>query len=66
MYDNYAINKYWHYYHRSKIMNTKERILALKLLEKQKSNPKFAKKIGIDIKIKKVDTCRYISNNKNN
>lgn len=47
-------------------MNTKERILALKLLKKQKSDPKFAKKIGIDIKIKKVNTCRYISNNKDN
>lgn len=33
-------------------MTAKQRILALKLLEKQKKNPELAKKIGIEIKIK--------------
>ncbi len=33
----------------------KQRILALKLLEKQKKNPEFAKKIGLEIKIKEKD-----------
>lgn len=33
-------------------MTAKQRILALKLLEKQKKNADFAKKIGLDIKIK--------------
>ena len=34
-------------------MSAKSRILALKLLEKQKQNPKFAKQIGIEVKIKR-------------
>ena len=36
-------------------MTAKQRILALKYLEKQKRNPTFAKKIGIEIKIKEKD-----------
>ena len=32
-------------------MNARERILALRLLEKQKKNPELAKQLGIDIKI---------------
>ena len=33
-------------------MTARQRILALKLLEKQKKNPDFAKKIGVEVKIK--------------
>ena len=33
-------------------MTAKQRILALKLLEKQKKNPELAKKIGMEIRIK--------------
>ena len=36
-------------------MTTKQRVLALKYLEKQKRNPNFAKKIGVEIKIKEKD-----------
>ena len=32
-------------------MSARERILALRLLEKQKKNPKIAKQIGIEVKI---------------
>ena len=35
------------------IMTVRERILALRLLEKQKKNPKLAKQVGINIKMKK-------------
>lgn len=33
-------------------MSVKERILALKLLEKQKRFPEYAKQIGIEVKMK--------------
>lgn len=36
-------------------MSAKNRILALKFLEKQKANSNFAKKLGVDIKIKKKE-----------
>lgn len=32
-------------------MTAKERVLALRLLEKQKKNPKLAKKMGIEIRM---------------
>ena len=32
-------------------MSARERILALRLLEKQKKNPEIAKQIGIEVKI---------------
>lgn len=32
-------------------MTAKQRVLALKLFEKQKKKPDFAKKIGVEIKI---------------
>lgn len=32
-------------------MTAKQRVLALRLLEKQKKNPEYAKQLGIDIKI---------------
>ncbi len=32
-------------------MTARERILTLRLLEKQKKNPKLAKKLGIEIQI---------------
>lgn len=32
-------------------MSVRERILALRLLEKQKKNPKIAKQIGIEVKM---------------
>jgi hypothetical protein len=34
-------------------MLVRQRILALKFLEKQKKNPEFAKKIGAHVKMKK-------------
>ena len=36
-------------------MSTRERILALRLLEKQKRNPKYAKQIGIRVYMVKKD-----------
>ena len=37
-------------------MTVKQRILALKLLEKQKNNPELFKKMGFEIKIKEKET----------
>lgn len=34
-------------------MSVKARLLALRLLEKQKQNPKYAKQIGVEVKIKR-------------
>lgn len=34
-------------------MTAKQRILALRLLEKQKKNPELTKKVGVEIKITK-------------
>ena len=36
-------------------MTAKQRILALKYLEKQKKRPDFSKKIGVEIKMKEKD-----------
>ena len=36
-------------------MTAKERILALKLLEKQTQHPEYAKRIGIEVKLVKPD-----------
>ena len=36
-------------------MTAKQRVLALKYLEKQKNNPSFAKKIGVEIKMEEKD-----------
>ena len=45
------------------IMTAKQRVLALKYLEKQKKKPNFAKKIGVEIKIKeKEDKNEQICN----
>lgn len=33
-------------------MTVRERILALRLLEKQKKNPELAKKLGINVKMR--------------
>jgi hypothetical protein len=33
-------------------LTVKQRILALKYLEKQKRNPNFAKKLGVEVKMK--------------
>lgn len=33
-------------------MTTRERILALRLLEKQERDPEYAKRIGIQVKMK--------------
>lgn len=33
-------------------MRVKERILAIRLLEKQKKQPEYAKQIGIEVKMK--------------
>ncbi len=37
-------------------MSARQRILALKLLERQKRNPEFAKKIGLEIQMMKNTT----------
>ena len=36
-------------------MTVRERILALRLLEKQKKNPEYAKKIGLEVKVKEKE-----------
>lgn len=36
-------------------MTAKERILALRLLEKQERSPEYAKRIGIHVKISQKD-----------
>lgn len=36
-------------------MTARERILALKLLEKQEQNPDYAKRIGIQVNVVKKD-----------
>ncbi len=40
-------------------MSVRGRILALKLLEKQKRQPEFAEKLGIEIKIKSEDNKNF-------
>ena len=37
-------------------MTAKQRILALRLLEKQKEKPDFSKKLNVEIKIKEKKT----------
>ena len=37
------------------VMTAKERILALRLLEKQERSPEYAKRIGIQVKISQKD-----------
>lgn len=39
-------------------MNVRQRVLALRLLEKQKKNPEYARKIGIEVKVKKLKNER--------
>ena len=43
-------------------MTAKQRILALRFLEKQKRNPSLAKKMGVEIKIKEKEMkiCRTV------
>lgn len=36
-------------------MTVRERILAIKLLEKQERNPEYTKKIGVQVSMKKKD-----------
>ena len=36
-------------------MTVRERILALRLLEKQEQNPEYAKRIGIQVNVMKKD-----------
>ena len=36
-------------------MTVRERILALRLLEKQEHNPEYAKRIGIQVNVMKKD-----------
>ncbi len=42
-------------------MSARQRVLALKLLEKQKRNPEFAKKIGIEIKVTPIKNQEIVS-----
>ena len=37
-------------------MTTRERILAIRLLEKQEEQPEYAKRIGIQVQMKKTDS----------
>lgn len=40
-------------------MSTRERILAIKLLEKQDKNPDYIRKMGIQVKmVKKISTSQ--------
>lgn len=39
-------------------MTHRERVLALKLLKKQKRDPVYAKTLGIDVKIKKKEKTK--------
>ncbi len=50
-YDNYAIRNYKENKPEVVILSVRERILALRLLEKQKKNPEIAKQIGIEVKM---------------
>lgn len=50
-YDNYAIRNYKENKPEVVILSARERILALRLLEKQKKNPEIAKQIGIEVKM---------------
>ena len=50
-YDNYAIRNCKENKPEVVILSARERILALRLLEKQKKNPKIAKQIGIEVKM---------------
>lgn len=36
-------------------MTARERILAIRLLEKQEKQPEYAKRIGIQVQMKKTD-----------
>jgi len=38
-------------------MTARERILALRLLEKQEKNPEYAQRIGIQVAIKKNESA---------
>ena len=37
-------------------MTVRQRILALRLLEKQQKNPEYAKQLGIEVKMKERNT----------
>lgn len=37
-------------------MTARERILAIRLLEKQEKQPEYAKRIGIQVQMKKTDS----------
>lgn len=37
-------------------MTARERVLAIRLLEKQERRPEYAKKIGIQVQMKKADS----------
>lgn len=37
-------------------MSARERILAIRLLEKQEKQPEYAKRIGIQVQMKKTDS----------
>ena len=34
-------------------MNVRQRVLALRLLEKQKRNPEYAKRLGVEVSVSK-------------
>ena len=40
-------------------MTARERVLALRLLEKQEKNPEFARKIGVKIKVTKQKKSKH-------
>ena len=37
-------------------MTARERVLAIRLLEKQKQRPEYARRIGIQVQMKKADS----------
>lgn len=46
-------------------MSVKTRLLALKLLEKQKRNPEYAKLIGIEVNVVNKKDIKKITKSKN-
>lgn len=46
-------------------MSVKTRLLALKLLEKQKRNPEYAKQIGIEVNVVNKKDIKKIPKSKN-
>lgn len=46
-------------------MSVKSRLLSLKLLEKQKRNPEYAKQIGIEVNVVSKKNIKAVNKQKN-